>query len=504
MGSGGRWQRDSSGPSAAADTSNTGRADQYVPVFSGRQAEYREFRRRCDLYEAKMRVAGREKETVFNIVTLLTGRAWDLIEDLSIDDLKKENAYATVCARLDAAFKFEPPDGVAQWLWGILCEASKGNLDRRCRTTPRTSSNAERKLKSSHSIDLPEKVRAWWYLRRSGGDEGSSASWWWRSWEKVAWPSTRPWRRWTSSWARTRSRKVHRDGIVERLSTELRRTMLARSWMRSMRTQLTGEEEWDEESEAYYAWTEEEEAYLAGDDSGDYDTEEFDEVYSAYVDAKQHLNRLRTSRGFYPVVANGSRATSSTWRWTRKGTWKEVWWQGWENVASRSLRREVERPEIPRDVDVMPWGLWSACDVDKPGIVQRIALRSPHRLTRSARSKPRTPTWWWSRTLTSQTMTLTRTPTTSQFRIKEQLPCLDRRGSWEGIWSAWWSMEWTSTRRSTSTTAARASDLAILNGKLQRFVAWCPSTLVAWSGRSCAMWSMVRRRSSLADPWWNG
>jgi len=28
------------------------------------------------------------------------------------------------------------------------------------------------------------------------------------------------------------------------------------------------EEEWDEESEAYYAWTEEEEAYLVGDDSG--------------------------------------------------------------------------------------------------------------------------------------------------------------------------------------------------------------------------------------------
>ena len=34
-----------------------------------------------------------------------------------------------------------------------------------------------------------------------------------------------------------------------------------------------------------------------------YDTEEFDEVYSTYIDAKQRLNQLRQSRGFYPVVA---------------------------------------------------------------------------------------------------------------------------------------------------------------------------------------------------------
>ena len=34
-----------------------------------------------------------------------------------------------------------------------------------------------------------------------------------------------------------------------------------------------------------------------------YDHEEYDNVFSSYVEAKNQLNRLRTSRGFYPVVA---------------------------------------------------------------------------------------------------------------------------------------------------------------------------------------------------------
>eukprot|EP00434_Breviolum_minutum_P039726 symbB.v1.2.035289.t1/scaffold4713.1/size41565/3 len=257
----------SQGSSAAADSSNTGRADQYVPVFSGRQAEYREFRRRCDLYEAKMRVAGREKETVFNIVTLLTGRAWDLIEDLSIDDLKKENAYAI---RFALDFQY-----------------------------------AERKLKSSHSIDLPEKVRAWWYLRRSGvtkeqrqlvmtqlGESGLTLDKTMKAMNFILGQDTK--QEGTSRWSRGtteyKAQAYYAGEDLDEIDED----------------SAYSEEDYEtnyEDSEAYYAWNEDDETYLAGDESGDYDTEEFDEVYSAYVDAKQQLNRLSTSRRFYPVVA---------------------------------------------------------------------------------------------------------------------------------------------------------------------------------------------------------
>lgn len=161
---------------------------------------------------------------------------------------------------------------------------------------------AERKLKSSHSIDLPEKVRAWWYLRRSGvtkeqrqlvmtqlGESGLTLDKTMKAMNFILGQDTKQEgsSRWNRGATEYRAQAYYAGEELDEIDED------SAYW----------EEEWDEESEAYYAWTEEEEAYLAGDDSGDYDTEEFDEVYSAYVDAKQHLNRLRTSRGFYPVVA---------------------------------------------------------------------------------------------------------------------------------------------------------------------------------------------------------
>ena len=90
------------------ETTYTGKADNYVPAFSGRQADYREFRKRCDIYSAKMKIAKRQSETVFNIVTLLSGRAWDVVEDLTVEELSATDAYDKVFGRLDATFKYEP------------------------------------------------------------------------------------------------------------------------------------------------------------------------------------------------------------------------------------------------------------------------------------------------------------------------------------------------------------------------------------------------------------
>ena len=81
---------------SAEDSTYTGKADNYVPTFSGRQADYREFRKRCDIYSAKMKIAKRQSETVFNIVTLLAGRAWDVVEDLTVEELSSTDAYDKV------------------------------------------------------------------------------------------------------------------------------------------------------------------------------------------------------------------------------------------------------------------------------------------------------------------------------------------------------------------------------------------------------------------------
>ncbi len=152
---------------SAEDTAYTGKADNYVPTFSGRQSDYREFRKRCDIYSAKMKLAKRQSETVFNIVTLLAGRAWDVVEDLTVEELSATDAYEKVFGRLDATFKFEPitelPADFESFVIGL--QRRGGQTVQEYQTE---FMRVERRLTNTHKIQLPEKVRAWWFLRRSG------------------------------------------------------------------------------------------------------------------------------------------------------------------------------------------------------------------------------------------------------------------------------------------------------------------------------------------------
>ena len=108
------------GSEQPSENAYTGKADSHVPVFSNLQKDYREYRKRAELYKKKMELAGRQQEVVFNLVTLMTGRAWDLVDDMEMADLQKEDALDKVFARLDSAFK---PDLVTE-LRGFLREAA--------------------------------------------------------------------------------------------------------------------------------------------------------------------------------------------------------------------------------------------------------------------------------------------------------------------------------------------------------------------------------------------
>ena len=82
---------------------NNSRADSYVPTF--KQQDYREYRKRCAIYRKRMELAGRSKETAFNIITMLTGKAWDLVEDLDMERLAEDGGYDMIFERLDRGFK---------------------------------------------------------------------------------------------------------------------------------------------------------------------------------------------------------------------------------------------------------------------------------------------------------------------------------------------------------------------------------------------------------------
>ena len=153
--------------SGGAADAYTGKADSYVPTFNGKQSDYREYRRRCDIYQMKMKLANREKETVFNLVTLFQGRAWDCVEDLTVEDLAQPEAYATVFERLDAAFKFDAMTELPSDFESYFVKMQRKN-GQTLQEYQAEYLHTERRLTMVHKIELPEKIRAWWFLRRSG------------------------------------------------------------------------------------------------------------------------------------------------------------------------------------------------------------------------------------------------------------------------------------------------------------------------------------------------
>ncbi len=92
---------------AAGPKPYTGKAHELVPEFSNRSSEYKEYRKRFMLYERKMALASRSKETAFNLMSVLYGRAWSAVEDLNITDLEAEDGWKKILERLDAVFKYD-------------------------------------------------------------------------------------------------------------------------------------------------------------------------------------------------------------------------------------------------------------------------------------------------------------------------------------------------------------------------------------------------------------
>ena len=104
------YRGDMSQAPAASDTSAGYETvkDSYVPVFSNRPNDYREWRQRINLYYKKMLLQKRPQEAVINLVTTLSGVAWKQIEpeaDKLCEDA--EHGFSRVLQILDKTFKYD-------------------------------------------------------------------------------------------------------------------------------------------------------------------------------------------------------------------------------------------------------------------------------------------------------------------------------------------------------------------------------------------------------------
>ena len=76
----------------------------------------------------------RGSEVVYNQVTMLTGKAWDLVEDMTMEQMSAAGAYEEVFKRLDSGFRYDPPTELPDDFEQFFSCCSSATT-RRCKTT---------------------------------------------------------------------------------------------------------------------------------------------------------------------------------------------------------------------------------------------------------------------------------------------------------------------------------------------------------------------------------
>lgn len=220
---------------------------------------------------------------------------------MTLEQMSAENGYDALFARLDKGFKYDPltelPDDFEQYFV---------RLQRKQNQTLQEYMNdymrAERRLEVTHSVKLPEKVRAWWFLRRSGitkeqrqliltntGTSGLTIEDVMKAMSFILGQDSKlDSGRWNRN-AKMSDAYYHDDdetqydwaGQDDGVVTD----------PAYYQDEYAGED-WADDGQDYYG----DEAYYAESGEAVYDVEEFDEVFANYQDAKAKLNALRTSR----------------------------------------------------------------------------------------------------------------------------------------------------------------------------------------------------------------
>ena len=280
-----------------------GKAHEHIPEFSGKAVDYKEYRKRLTLYEKKMSLAKRENETVFNVLGSLKGRAWDACEDLQMDELEAADGMQKILSRLDGVFKYdaitELPTDFENFFFGMHRKRSETIQD--------YTAIFERNLRklAAHGVVLPDKVVGWYFLRKANLTNA----------QKQMIMSTIT--------AATLSLETVRRAVNFVIGQDQTPETLAAPapsagrWKRDSIYAAAEDEPWDDADweDDQIAW-EDEEAWLAEDEGAPYYEEETDQILAAddaaaeyddimanYVEARQRVNQLKLSRGYFPVVA---------------------------------------------------------------------------------------------------------------------------------------------------------------------------------------------------------
>eukprot|EP00434_Breviolum_minutum_P043367 symbB.v1.2.038652.t1/scaffold6095.1/size20955/1 len=140
--------------------------DSYIPIFTNRPADYREYRARIMLYKQKMDLQKRPKEATINLLTSLSDIAWRQVEHLAATTPEAADGFDQVLRVLDKTFKYDDRVEMPKAIDRFFYQLGRRN-EKTLMSYTADYREAYRELQK-HKIKLPEEVCAWILLKRSG------------------------------------------------------------------------------------------------------------------------------------------------------------------------------------------------------------------------------------------------------------------------------------------------------------------------------------------------
>ena len=135
--------------------------DNYIPIFDGQPASYREYRMKVNLYFKKMALSN--KKTAINLLTSLAGPVWKQVEHLADSAPEQEDGFETILKELDRVYQYdarvEMPKAFEKFFCGLSRPAGQ-TLLHYCSNHREAARELEK-----HDVKLPDAVGARLLLR---------------------------------------------------------------------------------------------------------------------------------------------------------------------------------------------------------------------------------------------------------------------------------------------------------------------------------------------------
>eukprot|EP00435_Cladocopium_sp_Y103_P016107 s2023_g4.t1 len=301
--------------------------DTYIPIFSNKPGDYKEWRSRINLYRMKLEIQGKTKEATINLLTSLSGVAWKQVEHNVESYIEDKDGFAKVLSVLDKAFKYDDRVEMPRALEKFFYSMGRCN-DQTLMSYCAEHREALRELER-HNIKIPEDVVGWLLLRRSGltleqkqliqsrepdlkvdkieenmyfllGQDYKG-----KSGDDRRWVKGRDRHQARGHLWRPRMHGYTAEEIYEADETEDFDESYAGEDAYGLEDEDTAnyDDSWEEVSmaegeEANYA-------YAGGDGQEGEADPALEEAYATYLDARRQFANLKAARGFYPIVALG-------------------------------------------------------------------------------------------------------------------------------------------------------------------------------------------------------